>query len=872
MCEEEMNATLLRSRKAAEKESRENVRRFLLERSVFDLVDVHKFLSLTDPRLLGWYLNLSVEDRKGIQDEGGFQQFLLRHPALQLSQHHVYVKRNLSSVVPAPPTMMSNRSITQGETYFTSDWERLPNNMRASLNQLHCSNSGDGSQRHPTAFNCSTTKEPRQQTECTVTAFCQLSAQRPLWQTSVEDPVAPQRPSLDTDLERHRQGRKPELRSCTATLQGDKVSLLQLESPTGNKDLSPEYYSFNNIQMDATERSEQSLFQPIELEQNSSPLDPMEERSIEKGIQGNKIPEGDDEASTSFGDQTDNFHSIMESDASILVCLSSDDVKAFNNRVHSPHTESKTPKLDQSVTTTDAAEHHSRPGPCVTACDIMIGAEPAPCTSSVCKTEDPPTADKHVNTEVYMSDLDYVAKEFTKLQKVQEQLQGEKKEMKSSGCKRTKECDCMQRAQRAELGLLALQYVMCKQHCWGLYYTSSEGGQLAPMKNNNPSADIASLLQKLECEYNRMRDEILAGVPLEEQNPLSVDLKQIKLPASYSPAKIITEVQGNVPSRSSPEPQKPKTSAGEKGCPNDGSTNGSQRKENLIESENSSIVPKDGDATLNTHKPEEKHTTAASREHGPCEAWFDAEENPHSAVVAQPGQEPTGLVGEETRESADEEVESELLCVSNLPSNTTESDVMLWFEKHHPSEVSISALKPNFRVAIVMVSGPQCAEAAVNELHGCYVQGNTLHVEHIRRAIRGGRTSASIFGPQSSNVSTERQISNTERKLMSEPPLGAIVGDGKVVISRAAKGASVPRHFDPMGSFHTLMSELTQRHPDVARQRIVDALMELKAEQQGALSGLPLSTIREMTSELLTRTSLRGPPLGSRGSVAQRTG
>lgn len=39
-------------------------------RSVFDLVDVNKFLHLTDPRLLGWYLSLSVEDRTDI--EGGF--------------------------------------------------------------------------------------------------------------------------------------------------------------------------------------------------------------------------------------------------------------------------------------------------------------------------------------------------------------------------------------------------------------------------------------------------------------------------------------------------------------------------------------------------------------------------------------------------------------------------------------------------------------------------------------------------------------------------------------------------------------------------------------------------------------------------------
>lgn len=47
-----------------------------------------------------------------LQDQGGLQQFLLRHPALEVSQHYVYVKceavqMNVSS---AQQTVMSNRS------------------------------------------------------------------------------------------------------------------------------------------------------------------------------------------------------------------------------------------------------------------------------------------------------------------------------------------------------------------------------------------------------------------------------------------------------------------------------------------------------------------------------------------------------------------------------------------------------------------------------------------------------------------------------------------------------------------------------------------------------------------------------------------
>lgn len=74
-----------------------------------------------------------------------------------------------------------------------------------------------------------------------------------------------------------------------------------------------------------------------------------------------------------------------------------------------------------------------------------------------------------------------------------------------------------------------------------------------------------------------------------------------------------------------------------------------------------------------------------------------------------------------------------------------------------------------------------------------------------------------------------------------------------VCISPTAKGTCVPQHFGTMGSFDALMSELRRLHPDVDRRRIVDALVELRSRHQGVLSGLPLRTIREMTSELLSR-------------------
>lgn len=54
----------------------------------------------------------------------------------------------------------------------------------------------------------------------------------------------------------------------------------------------------------------------------------------------------------------------------------------------------------------------------------------------------------------------------------------------------------------------------------------------------NLPADILNVLQKLESDYTQMRDEILAGVPLEQLEPLSVDSEKTTTGASYIPAQV----------------------------------------------------------------------------------------------------------------------------------------------------------------------------------------------------------------------------------------------------------------------------------------------------------------------------------------------
>ncbi|XP_036966881.1 RNA-binding protein 44 isoform X4 [Acanthopagrus latus] len=790
-------------------------RELFLDRSVFNLVYTHRCLALTDPKLLGWYLSLSPEDRKIIQDKGGFHHFLQGHPGLKLSRRHVYVKNYSGRTGSARPFLEINNHTSKmlGATRcrcgimqncYTSpevahshlDLEMCPNDVRGTL--LGYGNSMGGSQSRPHEESSS-------------------SKDRAAWASSLY---------VDRELERWRQGGKPELRSWSAVMENQSVDFIHTEA--------------------------NSLWSEWPPSEKKSP------------------PEDHDEVSSSLEGQSDNICVIKEDDMSVLACLPTEDVKAHNSGVHSGPVTSSSEAQAASSDTVEAAvkmntvDKYTSPIPRVTVCDVMVGTEPALCMAAFTQTEDPETSDKHVITEVHMADLDYLAEEFIKLRMVKEELREQKEKMKSLSCRLKRECDCVQRAQQAELCLLALQYSMCTQHCWRLYYTSAEGGQVPPLPKN-PPANIGHVVQKLESDYNQMRDKILAGVPLKELKPLSVDCEKITTGSRYIPAEIIGDKLGNVPSWCSQEPHNP--SGEENGRPADQIRNGcqpSQRKEqskkNCKKKTAVTMVPHDRDSVHTANKQEE----AVCKELNTMEAWYDAEEDLEpagSAVAAERGQDPAVVNKDVTNpESASGEPKCSVLCVSDLPSNVTESDVMLWFEKYHASEVSITALKNDLRVAIVTIGEPQSAEAAVRELNGCTMQGYTLHVEHIISANGGSHSQASApIGELKCSQDDKPQTSKTEsssadRQLIGQTPPSSSIKIRKVVcISPTAKGTCVPQHYGTMGSFDTLMAELTQCHPDVGRQRIVDALVELRAKHQGILGSLPLRTIREMTSELLTR-------------------
>ncbi|NXY88887.1 RBM44 protein, partial [Alcedo cyanopectus] len=54
-----------------------------------------------------------------------------------------------------------------------------------------------------------------------------------------------------------------------------------------------------------------------------------------------------------------------------------------------------------------------------------------------------------------------------------------------------------------------------------------------------------------------------------------------------------------------------------------------------------------------------------------------------------------------------------------------------------------------------------------------------------------------------------------------------------------------------LSSFINLMKKLQEIHPEASRDKIVNALLEVKNNNNGSLSGLPISSIVERTSVIL---------------------
>ncbi|XP_017325692.1 RNA-binding protein 44 isoform X3 [Ictalurus punctatus] len=502
------------------------------------------------------------------------------------------------------------------------------------------------------------------------------------------------------------------------------------------------------------------------------------------------------------------------------------------------------------------------------------------------QTTQRPTSEKYTVTEIYMSDLDALCEEFGNLRKMEKELMHLKDDMARSGpgtaggpkSERQKShcgCGAVPRARLAELRLLALQFAMCQQHCWRCFYTSPQGE--TSLQGTEALLDAMSqTLKSLEDRYLKMKMMILEGVPLDNLKPLSVDTKRLTAATCYRPSLIYEAFLGD---------GKPEFSFKPSHLEDEGQTNQVDEVLNINLADRGHF---NKNTTAHWHDSATSSKTAISKrcrggmpgssqqpgvstdakpgapkELHSSDAWFDAEEElgcdrQSCKEDQQTGQRDQGNSKKELKVRSDQ---CFLLCVSNLPNSVTEHDLLLWFAKYHASQVSFSKFSNG--AAVLSVRNPKDAEAAVREMNGRSIQGHTLHVEHILKsptdsqatikepcvhlapaALKAGSVGKrSITHSSNNNVHTSRPFRCSLDKLTNICP------------TPTASGTCVPQHYGTMGSFDTIMAQLSERHPKMGRQQIVSALLELREKHHGVLSGLPLREIVDMTSELLTHST-----------------
>ncbi|XP_041118965.1 RNA-binding protein 44 isoform X4 [Polyodon spathula] len=271
------------------------------------------------------------------------------------------------------------------------------------------------------------------------------------------------------------------------------------------------------------------------------------------------------------------------------------------------------------------------------------------------------------------------------------------------------------------------------------------------------------------------------------------------------------------------------------------------------------------------------------------EDWFDAEENLGTVGqidddVGNPGvtrqtagrncgsnsteavNEDCGLKCENPAERA--KLPDHYLCVRDLPVTVTENDLMCLFQKYQATDVWITNTANNLRLAIVTVSGTSGAEKAWKEMNRKQIHGRAIKVDPIRQPGGAWQSASKHCSSTPAPVQEQRAESCTGKQLGVCSQTGPLIHKAEPVAppkvfrrnyeklqcvqdTPTASGTFLTQHYAGLSSFDKLMDRLMELHPEAGRQKILEALMELRAEKKGFLSGLPLKTIVEMTSTVL---------------------
>uniref|UniRef100_A0A8C6ZIY9 RNA binding motif protein 44 n=1 Tax=Nothoprocta perdicaria TaxID=30464 RepID=A0A8C6ZIY9_NOTPE len=382
------------------------------------------------------------------------------------------------------------------------------------------------------------------------------------------------------------------------------------------------------------------------------------------------------------------------------------------------------------------------------------------------------------------------------------------------------------RAIQAELQVLNMHYQMCCHHCYEInkLMLEEEKGFDRCIKNGfagtELNASLLLVLEELKKSYETMKKKIEMGVPLNALPSLSVETRLFTLFSSYVPGKVIFNFffvlffqKLNTDSYWLPW-----------------------------------IEFRHADFFFFFNCQECRKNEEIN------EYWFDAKEN-------LPATDFSATFDEKQEEKQDTDSlrgdEVFFVLVGGLSSSVSEGDLRSYFQKYQVNNILIYMDSADYRYAFLCFNDANKAKLAVEEMNGKEIKGKTVSVELVKNAS-GNR--ASVFQSLLTKFWYEIQSINTQNSGQDKtfPLASNSVKNSMQKTSALYFSDSLDTFIPPntlnLSSFTKLMKKLQEIHPETSREKIIDALLQVRTNNKGILSGLSINSIVKRTSLILRKS------------------
>ncbi|XP_062935936.1 RNA-binding protein 44 [Cynocephalus volans] len=454
--------------------------------------------------------------------------------------------------------------------------------------------------------------------------------------------------------------------------------------------------------------------------------------------------------------------------------------------------------------------------------------------------------------------------------------------------------EIMQRAMKAELHLLNVHYQMCHRHCCDIYklVMGNREGLNRNLSSNSAKKELGSallsVLGDLKVRYVSLKEKIHKGMQLEELPPLSIESKVLSTFSTFvsrlmkEELHVFSGADSELDNQSAPDVDVSpslKETLSQMSLLSDNShpkQDTSPKKDGL----------KSGDINedFSQLKLDDKDCGNYQEVN---EGWFDAKENLtggdfsgiQESQVEQDRWNPNFTLEVKNVEPLRRD-KGYLIHVGGLCPTVSEDDLRSHFQKYQVSEISIYDSSTNYRYASLTFKNNSDAKMAVKEMNGIEINGKSVNVRLVKTpgeypsplsSKNGSRVSLNNLEKSTSkeinSASSVSRLPRTRPRQLGSEQDSEFFPFGQKGIKKNCKQIEsakllpdtstqfIPPNTLNLRSFTKIMNRLAELHPEVSRDRIIDALQEVRINHKGFLNGLAINTIVKMTSSVLKNSA-----------------